>query len=376
MALSRRALLRHVTASAVFAAGSPRLNAGAASEPTAPAGDGSIRLDSNENPFGPSERAVAAMQRAADRSARYPAAHVDLLRDAIAAHHAVASGQVMVSAGSSAVIRAAAMTLVGPAKTAVMGSPGCPLFAESVAYAGSRLAAVPLTKAHAHDLDAMLAAVEGDTRLVYVCNPNNPTGSLTRRSDLDRFLEAVPSGTYVLVDEAYHHFVGGSADYASLIGRASLRPRTIVTRTFSAVYGLAGLRIGYAVADPETLRLFRAGGLSDAVTVPGAMAAMAALADQEHVRRCVKRNADIRQEFFNQANARMLRAIDSHTNFVLLDTQRAADQVADHFRRHGILIGAPAADLRRYVRVSLGTEEEMQRFWRTWDLLPMAQMSM
>jgi histidinol-phosphate aminotransferase len=376
MALSRRALLRHVTASAVFAAGSPRLNAGAASEPTAPAGDGSIRLDGNENPFGPSERAVAAMQRAADRSARYPGAHVDLLRDAIAAHHAVASGQVMVSAGSSAIIRAAAMTLVGPAKTAVMGSPGCPLFAESVAYAGSRLAAVPLTKAHAHDLDAMLAAVEGDTRLVYVCNPNNPTGSLTRRADLDRFLEAVPSATYVLVDEAYHHFVGGSADYASLIGRAALRPRTIVTRTFSAVYGLAGLRIGYAVGDPETVRLLRGGGLSDAVTVPGAMAAMAALADQEHVRRCVKRNADSRQEFFNQANARMLRAIDSHTNFVLLDTQRAAGEVADHFRRHGILIGAPAADLRRYVRVSLGTEEEMQRFWRVWDLLPMAPMSM
>jgi histidinol-phosphate aminotransferase len=257
-----------------------------------------------------------------------------------------------------------------------MGSPGCPLFADSVAYAGARLAAVPLTKAHAHDLDAMLAAVDGDTRLVYVCNPNNPTGSLTRRADLDRFLEAVPSATYVLVDEAYHHFVGGSADYASLIGRAALRPRTIVTRTFSAVYGLAGLRIGYAVGDPETVRLLRGGGLSDAVTVPGAMAAMAALADQEHVRRCVKRNADIRQEFFNQANARMLRAIDSHTNFVLLDTQRAADQVADHFRRHGILIGAPAADLRRYVRVSLGTEEEMQRFWRTWDLLPMAQMSL
>jgi len=375
MALSRRALLRHVTASAVFAAGSPRLNAGAA-ELLAPVGGGSIRLDRNENPFGPSERAVAAMQRAADLPARYPAPHVDLLRDAIAAHHAVAPGQVMASAGSSAIIRAAAITLVGPAKKAVMGSPGFPLFAESVAYAGARLAAVPLTKAHAHDLDAMLAAVDGDTRLVYVCNPNNPTGSLTRRADLDRFLEAVPSATYVLVDEAYHHFVGGSADYASLIGRAALRPRTIVTRTFSAVYGLAGLRIGYAVGDPETVRLLRGGGLSDAVTVPGAMAAMAALADQEHVRRCVKRNADSRQEFFNQANARMLRAIDSHTNFVLLDTQRAAGEVADHFRRHGILIGAPAADLRRYVRVSLGTEEEMQRFWRVWDLLPMAPMSM
>jgi histidinol-phosphate aminotransferase len=376
MPLSRRALLRHVTATAVIAAGSPRLNASAAPGPPAPVGDGSIRLDSNENPFGPSEHAVAAMQRAADLSARYPAAYVDLLRDAIAAHHAVASGQVMVSPGSGAIIRAAATTLVGPAKTAVMGSPGFPLFAESVAYAGARLAAVPLTKAHAHDLDAMLAAVDGDTRLVYVCNPNNPTGSLTRRTDLDRFLEAVPSGTYVLVDEAYHHFVGGSADYASLIGRASLRPRTIVTRTFSAVYGLAGLRIGYAVADPETVRLLRAGGLSDAVTVAGAMAAVAALADQEHVRRCVKRNADIRQEFFNQANARMLRAIDSHTNFVLLDTQRATDDIGDHFRRHGILIAAPAADLRRYIRVSLGTEEEMQRFWRVWDLLPMAQMSM
>jgi histidinol-phosphate aminotransferase len=376
MRLSRRALLRRVTASAVFATSSPRLNAALAAESARPLRDPLIRLDSNENPFGPSERALAAMQRAADLAARYPAAHVDVLRDVIAAHHAVAPAQVVVGGGSSAIIRATVTALVGPAKTAIMASPGFPLFAESAAYAGAVLSAIPLTKAHAHDLAAMLARVDEDTRLVYVCNPNNPTGSLTRRADLDRFLETVPSRIYVLVDEAYHHFVGGSADYASVIERAPLRPRTIVTRTFSTVYGLAGLRIGYAVADPDTARLLRDGGVADAVTVPGAMAAVASLADQEHVRRYVERNADIRQEFFNQANARMLRAIDSHTNFVLLDTQRGAEDVVDHFRRHAISIGATAPPLHRYIRVSLGTEEQMRAFWRVWDLLPMAQMSM
>jgi histidinol-phosphate aminotransferase len=376
MSLTRRALFRQVTASAVFAASSSRLGAGFA--PSSPARDraASLRLDRNENPFGPSPHAVAAIHAAADAAARYPTAHVDALRDAVATHHGLAPAQVVVGCGSSAIIGAALTTLVGPATTAIMGSPGFRLFAASAGRAGAKVAAVPLTRAYAHDLDGMLARVDENTRLIYICNPNNPTGSLTPRADLDRFLEKVPLTTYVLVDEAYHHFVGGSSDYASLIDRPPARARTIVTRTFSAVYGLAGLRIGYAVADPDTVRLLHAAGVSDGVAAPAAMAAVAALADGEHVRRCVKRNADIRQEFFNQANARMLRAVDSHANFVLLDTQREADGVVDHFRRHAILIGGSAAPLRRHIRVSLGTEEDMGAFWRVWDLLPMSQMSM
>lgn len=376
MPLTRRALLRRVTASAVFAANTPHLRAASVPPSALPDRDVSIRLCSNENPFGPSEQAVTAIERAARLAARYPAAHVDALRDAIAVHHGLAADRVAVSCGSSAIIRAAVTTLAGSPGPVVMGSPGFHLVADFAGRAGASVAAVSLTRTYAHDLDAMLARVDEDTRLVYVCNPNNPTGSLTLRADIDRFLERVPSTVYVLVDEAYHHYVGGSSDYASLIDRPSSRDRTIVTRTFSAVHGLAGLRVGYAVADPDTVRLLRGAGVSEGVSAAGAMAATAALGDDAHMRSCAKRNADIRQEFFNQANARMLRAIDSHANFVLLDTQRAGDEVTEHFRHHGILIGGSAAPLVRHIRVSLGTEEDMRAFWRVWDLLPMAAMAM
>lgn len=180
----------------------------------------------------------------------------------------------------------------------------------------------------------------------------------------------------MIIDEAYHHYVIPSAAYASFIDRPVSDPRVMETRTFSKIYGLAGMRIGYGVATAETARRVAAYRLLDGVNVSAAGAARIALQADDHVRTCAQRNADNRQEFFNQANARMLRWIDSHTNFVFLNTGRPGNQVAEHCRKNNVLLASGFRSMESYVRVTVGTPEEMKEFWRVWDLMPQHSMAM
>ncbi len=166
----------------------------------------------------------------------------------------------------------------------------------------------------------MLTATDTTTGLLYICNPNNPTGTLTPRSDLEAFLPKVRSGVSVLIDEAYHDYVTPTGTYASWAARAAANPQLIVTRTFSKIYGLGGLRVGYAISSAETAKRLAARRLPMDVSVVAARVALATLSDPAYVKKIAKLNEDDRQEFFNQANARMLRCLDSQTNFVLLRT--------------------------------------------------------
>ena len=150
----------------------------------------------------------------------------------------------------------------------------------------------------------------------------------------------------------------------------------IVTRTFSAIHGLAGLRIGYAVAATDAAGRLASARLSDGVNGVAASAAVAALDDDVHVRAAAQRTTNDRQEFVNQANARMIRTIDSQTNFVMVNTDRDAADIVEHFRKNGVLVAGPFPLFPKHVRVSLGTPEEMRAFWRVWDLLPAHRMSM
>ena len=147
-------------------------------------------------------------------------------------------------------------------------------------------------------------------------------------------------------------------------------PRVIVTRSFSTIHGLAGLRAGYAVTAPATAELVASYGVADNLSGVAALAAIAALDDTEHVRASARQNANDRQEFCNQANARMLRTIDSHANFVLLNTGRSATRIVEHFRKNGVLVSGPFPILDKHIRVSLGAAADMREFWRVWDLLP------
>jgi histidinol-phosphate aminotransferase len=284
--------------------------------------------------------------------------------------------QVVLGCGSTEIMRMAADAFTGRGKKLVTGLPTFELIAAYAQRSGAEVVAVPLRRDYSHDLDGMLARIDDTTGLVYICNPNNPTGTITRRRQLEEFLRKLPATTHVLIDEAYHDYVGESSEHTSFIDQPADHRRIIVTRTLSTVHGLAGLRIGYAIAGRETAHELASHRLSDGVNVLAARAAAAALEDAEHLRTSVSRNMDDRQEFLNQANARMLRSIDSLTNFVMLHTGGPALPVVEHLEKHNILVAGHIAGFDAHIRVSLGTSSEMREFWRAWDRMPGHRMSM
>jgi len=326
-----------------------------------------IRFNRNESPYGPCEKAQEAMRNAIADANRYPGQELDDLRAAISTLNGVRPEQITLGCGSGDILRIAAETFLGPGKSLVMATPTFDVIAGYARAAGSEIRAVPLTKRYAHDLEAMIRRTDASTGLIYLCNPNNPTGSLTPRADFESFFAKVPGGVSVLMDEAYHDFVPPASSYATWVGRAASDPRLIVTRTLSKVYGMAGLRVGYAVASPEMSRRLAQRRLAMGVNIIGARAANAALDDQAYVKKILARVADDRQEFYNQANARMLRSLDSVTNFVMLKTTRLGKEVAEQLEEKGILVASGYLGFDNYIRVSLGLPQDMTEFWRAWD---------
>ena len=329
-----------------------------------------ILLYSNENAYGPSPKVTEAMRAAIGGSNRYPRLRYRELKERIAAYHKVAADRVLLGCGSTEILRMGACAFLGKDKQLIHGSPTFEAIEHYARTVDSQMVEVPLTASFAHDLERMLAKVTPSTTLVYICNPNNPTGSLTPRKDLEAFIAKVPASTVVIVDEAYHHYAGGSAMYASFIDHPIHDDKVIVARTFSKVYGLAGLRLGYAVGSPTVLERMKKFSTEDNINAIATQAAFAALDDSEGTSTFIEHNANDRQEFFNQAMARALKPIDSHTNFVMMNTFHQADEIIQQFRKRNIMIGRHFRPMDTFIRVSLGLPEEMQAFWKAWDLLP------
>jgi histidinol-phosphate aminotransferase len=270
----------------------------------------------------------------------------------------------------------AAFAFLGNGRRLIQAAPTFEAIGDYARATSAEVISVPLTPRFSHDLDGMQKQVAASTTLVYICNPNNPTASLTPRNDLETFIGKLPASTFVVIDEAYHHYAGESSMYASFIDRPLDSERVIVTRTFSKVYGLAGLRLGYAVSSPNTIQKMRQFASHDNINSIVAQVGLVALDDSDGVNDCVRRNLDDRQEFFNQAMARAVKPIDSHANFVMVNTYHPAEEVIQHFRQSNILIGRSFPPMRTYIRISLGRPEEMQRFWQAWDTLPYPKHTM
>jgi histidinol-phosphate aminotransferase len=381
MSWSRRRILRAIggTFTGSVAWRLPQLSESSGSEswPESVAQTGqAIRLNRNESAYGPSDKALEAIRAGFPSANRYPSSEYQALTESIAAFHRVKPERIVLGAGSREVLRMAASAYLSRGRSLVIATPTYNPIAEFAEVQGAETKAVPLNKRHEHGLDSMLSRTDPSTGIVYICNPNNPTGTITPRRDLEIFLSKISPKTAVLIDEAYHEYLAKSSDYASFIDSPIIHERLIVVRTFSKIYGLAGLRVGYSVASSKAAQELRASSLQWGVNTPGARAARAALEDQDFVAKVAKQNRDDRQEFFNQSNARMLRWIDSQTNFVMVNAGLPPQQIVDHFRKNDILLGPPIPEMPKFVRCSLGTPSEMLAFWRVWDTLPPHPMAM
>lgn len=339
-------------------------------------GEGLILLNSNENAYGPSARVAEAIHSACVSANRYPFGRYGSLIEMLAATHHTTPEHVLLGCGSTEILRAGACAFLGVGKQLIQASPTFGALARYASATGADVISVPLTRSFAHDLNGMLSCVKTNTSLVYICNPNNPTASLTPRKDLETFIKKLPPSVLVIIDEAYHHYAGASDMYASFIDRPLDDDRVVATRTFSKVYGLAGLRLGYAVAAPGTIQRMGKFATEGSINAVVTQAAIAALADMDGVSDFVQRNLNDRQEFFNQAMARALKPIDSHANFVMMNTSHPAGEVIEHFRKNNILVGRKFPPMDTYIRVSLGRPEEMLAFWRVWDTLPYPKTGM
>jgi histidinol-phosphate aminotransferase len=295
---------------------------------------------------------------------RYPDNDCHDLRLGLADHLDVPPDHVWVGGGSSELLRVIATALGGAGTTAVYAWPSFVIYRLATILGGASPREVPLTDDHVHDLEGMRAAIDDTTTVVYVCNPNNPTGSHLPGSAIERFIDAVPDDVLVVVDEAYHEYVTAD-DYRTAAELALERPNVIVTRTFSKVYGLAALRVGYAIARPETITELRKAQAPFSVTSVGQVGALASLSARAELSERVQVNASERSRLEQAFADRGIEYVASQANFVYLRLGSSTDQTADAFIRHGVIL-RPFGD--GWVRVSVGTPDENDRFLAALDL--------
>jgi len=320
-----------------------------------------IQLNSNENPYGPSPKALEAVGHSRRVANRYPDSLEEEARQAIANHHGVKPERIVLGCGSSEILRMADMAFTGPGKTAVVAEP---TFEAVLSYAKAIRAEavkVPLTPDFRHDLPKMAQACGEKTGLVYVCNPNNPTGTIVTGDELAVFVAKVPASATILVDEAYHHFVEDPR-YKSACELSERAPNVVVARTFSKIYGMAGLRLGYAVGSEARIAEMAKFASWNNTNAAVLSAALASLADPDHVRQQRKALNDTRHWLVAELTKQGRRTIPSEANFVMIDVGGDVAPVISAFRDRGVLVGRKFPSLPNWLRITIGTREEMAVF--------------
>lgn len=323
---------------------------------------GVIRIDSNENPNGPGERVYAVIRRHLSESNRYPVLAEDDLAAAIATVHAIQPDNVILGSGSGELLRASVSAFTTPGRALVSPEPTFEAPASWAKFIGTPVIA-PQVDATLHlDLDAMAEGGRG-AGLVYLCNPNNPTATVHSRADVTAYVDRVEKlspETTILIDEAYHEYVD-EPSYGTAISLALANPRVVVTRTFSKVFGMAGLRVGYAVGQPATLAKMAAWLLGSNVSQLTLVAAAATVGDAQHIALEQRRNRATRaytRRFFESAGYQVAQ---SEANFMMVDLRRDAKQFKLDAIKHKVAVGRQFPSLPTWVRVSVGTLPEMRR---------------
>jgi histidinol-phosphate aminotransferase len=316
---------------------------------------------------------VLAINNPFQEANRYPDRNSEMVSERLATLHKVDLSQMFTGCGSTEILRMAACAFARSGRKLVMPAPTFEAIGSYAEAVRSEVVRVPLAADFSHDFGAMLQAAGSDAGLVYVCNPNNPTGNLTPRAEIEDFIKKLSKKTYVLIDEAYHDFVPAGAGYTSFIDRPVDDDRVIVARTFSKVYGLAGMRLGYGVSTRKTAAELTKHRLDSSLNILVTRCALISLDDSSAHHHAVERNAADRDEFMRQAAARKLKPIPSSTNFVMMETHRPIRGLIDAFAKNNIKIGRPFPPMDTYARISLGTPPQMKEFWRVWDELEKIQ---
>lgn len=330
-----------------------------------------IKLASNETPFGPSPHAVRAMQAVLPECNFYPDNDARELRARLAERHGVEPGQVAVTAGSTALLGIIARTLLAPGLNAVTSKLSFIVYPIATRATGGELIEVPV-KHDGFDLDAVRAAINGNTRIVFLANPNNPTGTLVPAKELDRFLDKVPEHVITVLDEAYYDFAQYFAaergvDYSHWLEYLQQERRVVVLRTFSKAHGLAGVRIGYGLGPVELMSHFTRMRTTFSISAVAQAGALAALEDQAHTTRALENNAREAPRLLEGLSELGYRPVPTWTNFVYCELGEDADAIARRMQAEGVIIrplgpwGAPTA-----IRVTIGTPEQNQTFLKAF----------
>ena len=323
-----------------------------------------IKLASNENPHGPSKRAIEAIVEAAKDLHIYPDGGALLLRNAISEKFGIPANQVQVGNGSDELIHTLGQVfLSGPEDEVIVGYPSFVRYDAAAQLASSQLIRVPLDADYKHDLNAMAEAVTANTKIIFIANPNNPTGTIVSKQEFDAFLESVPNNVCVVLDEAYFEFAAGDPNYPVSLDYIRAGRNVVGLRTFSKAFGLAGIRIGFGFMPAEVSDAFDRAREPFNVNSLAQVAAVAALEDDAHVQKTVETNAaglEMLNEAFREIGAK---PVQSYANFVFADLGRPARPVFQALLELGIItrsgdvLGAPNC-----LRVSIGTPDEMNLF--------------
>ncbi len=320
-----------------------------------------IQLASNENPLGPSPRALEALLLTAAGVAHYPEGSAPILRRAVALAQNMPENTLVFGNGSDEVLHLLSLSFLSPGDEMVQGDPSFAMYEIYAAQCNAVPVKVPL-KNYAHDLDAMADAITDKTRIVFIANPSNPTGTLVRQAEVERFLDRVPENVIVVFDEAYSEYVDDAE-------KPDLRPlvregrNIMISHTFSKAYGLAGLRVGYGMTRPEIAEVLNRVRSPFNVNLPAQAAAAAALSDAAHVEETVALNFDGLRYFYAEFEKMGLPYVPSQGNFVLVDVGRDSRSVFEQLQQKGVIIRAAyGMGLPHHIRVSTGTLPQNQRF--------------
>jgi len=329
-----------------------------------------IKLASNENPFGPSPRAVEAIRAAATEVNLYPDNDASELRVELAARHQISPEQIFLADGSLGLLDILARTLLGPGLNCITSERSFISYPIVTQSAGGKLVTTPLRN-DTYDLGAIAAAIDEDTRVVILANPNNPTGTMFDADATDKFLSRVPEHVLVVLDEAYSDFATHFATERGITYSRSMdyvrggRRNVVVLRTFSKAHGLAGIRLGYGCGDPELFQYFGRVRNSFSVSVIAQAAGLAAIRDEGHIRGTVENNAEGAKWLFPQFAELGLRAVSTSANFIYFEVDEDANAFAKRMQGEGVIVRSLVPwGIPNGIRLTIGTPKQNEFFMR------------